>query len=260
VARLLHGLLDLGITLIDTARGYGLSEERIGRHLAGRRDEFVLSTKGGYGVEGTVDWTGESISRGVERALRTLNTDRIDIFHLHSCPLDVLQWDDILEAVRSARESGMVLAAAYSGDNEELAWAAQSGVFDSLQTSLNVFDQWSLKNVLPHAAERGLGVIAKRPVANVAWQYGERPVGRYAEPYWERLQAMQLDPGMDWMEFTLRFAAFTPGVHSIIAGTGSLDHLRSNAELLARGPLAQADYDRARAAFDALGANWRGEV
>jgi aryl-alcohol dehydrogenase-like predicted oxidoreductase len=44
VGRLLHGVLDLGVTLIDTARSYGLSEERIGRHLAGRRNEFVLST------------------------------------------------------------------------------------------------------------------------------------------------------------------------------------------------------------------------
>jgi aryl-alcohol dehydrogenase-like predicted oxidoreductase len=55
VERLLHGALDLGVTLIDTARSYGLSEERIGRHLAGRRDEFILSTKIGYGIPGYED-------------------------------------------------------------------------------------------------------------------------------------------------------------------------------------------------------------
>ncbi|MCK7578814.1 MAG: aldo/keto reductase [Chromatiales bacterium] len=49
-ARLLNHALDLGLALIDTARSYGSSEERIGRHLARRRDEFVLSTKVGYGV------------------------------------------------------------------------------------------------------------------------------------------------------------------------------------------------------------------
>jgi aryl-alcohol dehydrogenase-like predicted oxidoreductase len=54
-AAVLHGALDLGVTLIDTARGYGLSEERIGRHLAPRRDEFILSTKGGYNIDGHDD-------------------------------------------------------------------------------------------------------------------------------------------------------------------------------------------------------------
>src|SRR6185295_18171863 len=52
---LLNAALDLGITLVDTARGYGLSEERIGTHLAHRRQEFVLSTKVGYSVPGYDD-------------------------------------------------------------------------------------------------------------------------------------------------------------------------------------------------------------
>ena len=59
-----------GVNLIDTARGYGLSEERIGRHLAHRRQDFLLSTKVGYGVEGLPDWTYDCIVGGVERALR----------------------------------------------------------------------------------------------------------------------------------------------------------------------------------------------
>ena len=53
-ARLLNHALDLGLALVDTARSYGVSEERIGRHLAHRRDEFVLSTKVGYGVDGII--------------------------------------------------------------------------------------------------------------------------------------------------------------------------------------------------------------
>jgi len=52
VASLLNAALDAGITLIDTAPSYGCSEERIGRHLASRREDFVLSTKLGYGIDG----------------------------------------------------------------------------------------------------------------------------------------------------------------------------------------------------------------
>ena len=65
-ARMLHGALDLGITLIDTARSYGLSEGRIGRHLSARRDEYVLSTKVGYGIDGVPDWTYDCVMAGVD--------------------------------------------------------------------------------------------------------------------------------------------------------------------------------------------------
>ena len=70
VDRLVGGALDAGVTLIDTARSYGLSEERLGRALAGRRERVVLSTKVGYGVPGVPDWTARCITDGVDAAPR----------------------------------------------------------------------------------------------------------------------------------------------------------------------------------------------
>lgn len=259
--RLLHRTLDLGVTLIDTARGYGLSEERIGRYLQQRRDEFVLSTKGGYGVEGTQDWSPENIRRGIERALRLMRTDRIDIFHLHSCPQGTLRRDDLLAELDRARGAGLIRVAAYSGENGALAWAAESGRFGSLQTSVNVTDQWSLHHVLPGAAVRGLGLIAKRPIANAAWQFSERPVGQYAEVYWERLQTLRLDPGdLDWNEFALRFSAFAPGVGSAIVGTARVENLERNVTAVEKGPLPAEVLERIEAAWAEHGQGWGGEV
>ena len=60
--RLLNGALDAGINLIDTARGYGLSEERIGNYLSARRDEFFISTKVGYSIPGHKDWTAGCVT------------------------------------------------------------------------------------------------------------------------------------------------------------------------------------------------------
>ncbi|HYF64767.1 MAG TPA: aldo/keto reductase [Herpetosiphonaceae bacterium] len=260
-ARLLHAALDAGITLIDTARGYGLSEERIGRHLAGRRHEFVLSTKVGYDIPGHADWTGPAVTAGIERALRTLQTDHLDIVHLHSCDLDVLRRGEVIEALEAARAAGKIRVAAYSGENEELAWAVDSGRFGSLQTSINICDQRDIGTLLPRAAQRGMGVIAKRPVANAPWRFAERPVGDYAEEYWLRLQAMGLRPGpFEWQELALRFTAFTPGVHSCIVGTANLDHLRRNIELVGRGPLPADTVAEIRAAFKQHDDNWLGEV
>ena len=262
--RLLNEALDLGITLIDTAPSYGASEERIGRHLAHRRDDFVLSTKGGYGVPGVADWSAEVITRGVDQALSRMKTDRIDVFHLHSCPRDVLERGDVVEALARARDAGKIQVAAYSGENEALAWAIESGGFGSVQCSVNLCDQGVLENALPACEACGLGVIAKRPIANAAWRFAQRPMGDYAEVNWERLRSMSLETGgMEWLELALRFAAHAPGVASSIVGTRDVAHLRHNAELVAKGPLPmRLFYDiRAEYTLRALeSGGWRGEI
>ena len=259
--RLLLGAVDRGVTFVDTARSYGAAEERIGRYLGTRRREVVLSTKGGYGVDGVADWTAEAVRRGIDDALRRLRTDRIDVFHLHSCPADVLARGDVVAALLEARAAGKIRIAAYSGENEALAHAIESGAFGSIQCSVNVLDQRGLDGAIAAAARRGMGVIGKRPLANCAWRYAGRPVGQYAEEYWRRMQAMAFDPSpLDWAELALRFAAFAPGVSTVIVGTTRLEHLDANLRALERGPLDEPVRERIREAFRARDDGWIGQV
>ncbi len=188
VGSLLNAAVDAGITLIDTARGYGLSEERIGRHLAARRNEIVLSTKLGYGIDGFSDWTGPCITAGVEAALQRLRTDRIDIVHLHSCPAETLARGEVIDALDAAKRAGNLRAIAYSGENADLDYAVDCGRFDGFMASLNLCDQRVIEQVLPRIA--GKGFIAKRPSANHPWRFAERPLGDYSEEYWLRWRAM----------------------------------------------------------------------
>lgn len=265
VGTLLNRAIDRGVTLVDTARGYGLSEERIGRHLSYRRHDFILSSKGGYGADGADDWTPQAIRLGIEQALTRLRCDWIDIFHLHSCPADTLRREDLLGALDDARAAGLIRVAAYSGENEALAWAAQSGRFGSVETSVNLADQWSRHQVLPAAQDAGLGVIAKRPIANAAWRFPQRPAGDYAETYWERLGQLDLNgvregAGLDWTQFALRFSAYAPGVHSAIVGTASIENLERNVRIVQEGPLPLDVLTHIEAAWRAHGADWGGEV
>ncbi len=261
VERLLHGALDAGVTLIDTARSYGHSEERIGRFIAQRRGEFILSSKCGYGVEGLPDWSGACIAAGVDQALRTLRCERIDILHLHSCPLETLRQEEVLYALEHARRAGKIVVAAYSGENAALRFAIESGAFGSIQTSVNLCDQRVLADGLPRAAQRGLGVIAKRPLANAFWRFAERPVGDYCETYWERARRMALSPGeLSWDELALRFAAHQSGVHSVIVGTSRLEHLLTAIQHVERGPLPQAIDDELRSCFARHDQDWLGQV
>jgi aryl-alcohol dehydrogenase-like predicted oxidoreductase len=259
--RLLLGAVDLGVTLLDAARSYGAAEERIGRHLGARRDEVVISTKGGYGVDGVPDWTGDAVRLGIEDALRRLQTDRIDVFHLHSCSVEVLARGDVVEALLAARRAGKIRVAAYSGENAALSHAVESGAFGGVQCSVNVFDQRAMDGAIAEASLRGIAVVGKRPLGNCAWQFAERPVGRYAEEYWLRMRAMAFDPSpLDWGELALRFAAFTPGVCTVLVGTTRLEHLEANVRALRRGPLDDALRSRVRAAFVAHDDGWIGQV
>lgn len=255
---LLHGVLDAGITLIDTARGYGLSEARIGRHLRGRRQEFVLSTKVGYGVEGVPDWTYACIVQGIERALRLMHTDWLDIVHLHSCPLPVLQQGDVIRALQDCQAAGKLRVAAYAGDNDEVDFAIASGAFGSLQTSISLCDQAHLRTRAALADHGGVGVIAKRPLAGAVWRHARRP-GDFAEgQYWDRFQAMGLTGAEDWAEVALRFVAFHTGAASAIVGTAKPQNLRRNLDTLARGPLPAALACGLRDAFQRHGEAWPG--
>ena len=258
VAALLGGLVDDGVTLFDTARSYGLSEERIGRHLASRRAEIVLSTKIGYGIEGFEDWTAEIVRPAVERALSMLRTDVIDVVHLHSCPLEVLQRGDVVAALQRCVEQGKVRVAAYSGDNEPAEWAAASGAFGAVQTSVSLFDQHAIDNAVRLAEARGVGVIAKRPLGNAPWRFEARPQGSDAEEYWDRWQAMGIERGeLSWDELAMRFTLSVPGVSSAIVGSRSLAHMRQNIAAAAKGPLSDDVVQAIRGAFRA---EWRGKI
>ena len=254
---LLNEVLDAGINLIDTARGYGLSEERIGRHLAHRRGEFVLSTKVGYGIPGFADWTFECIVAGVEAALGRMHTDVLDIVHLHSCPLHVLEQGDVVRALEDCQRAGKLRVAAYSGDNAELRWAIDSGRFGGVQTSVSVCDQANLVQHVATAEARGVGVIAKRPLAGAVWRFAQRPEEFAESQYWDRLHAMAIDPqGHDWSALALRFAAYAPGVASAIVGTHKLENLHRNVEIIAQGPLEPALQQAVLDAFARHGQGW----
>jgi aryl-alcohol dehydrogenase-like predicted oxidoreductase len=257
----LNTALDSGINLLDTARGYGLSEERIGKFLSHRRKDFILSTKVGYSVPGFVDWSFDIILAGVEEALRLLNTDVIDIVHLHSCSVEMLQRGEVIDALEAAREAGKIRFLAYSGENTALEYAISCGRFQNIQASLNICDQRLIDRPLPEAQKREIGVIAKRPLANAPWRFAERPIADYAEEYWLRWSAMQIDPrGLPWNELALRFAAFTPGVHCCVMGTNKLDHIQDNVAALEKGPLPDEMLAAIRGRFKEHDRYWIGQI
>ncbi|MDB4958597.1 MAG: Oxidoreductase [Myxococcales bacterium] len=254
---LVHAALELGISLIDTAPSYGRSELRIGAALRGRRERVVLSTKLGYAVPGVPDWTGPCITAGIDLALDRMGTTWLDIAHLHSCPLDVLERGEVLDALEAAVRAGKVRAAAYSGDNRELAWAIDSGRFAVVQCSVNLADQRALDAAIPRAIERGVGVLAKRSLANAAWRDASQPGAPDRAEYWRRMREMNLPPHGEPAAHALGFVLAQSGISSALLGTTSLANL---AAAVATGALDARSAQTARDAFRRCDRGWDGVI
>ncbi len=278
-AAILNFLLDHGVNFIDTAASYEGSEELIGETIARRREEFILLSKCGRKLEGLegADWSPQLIANTIDRSLKRLRTDRLDVMILHSCDLATLQQGDAIAALAKAREAGKIRFAGYSGDNDAAAYAATLSDVAVIETSINIADQANITRVLPVAKQHDVGVIAKRPIANACWKSLERQPGMYkdyAAAYTERLKKMNITPAdvgftgngasgdaeRDWPELALRFTLSFPEVHTAIIGTTNPANAQRNLEYAAKGPLPSDVVARIRAAFqhaDPVGA-WDG--
>ena len=251
VTRLLNAALDEGLNLIDTGECYGASEELIGRAVSGRRRDYFLFTKCGHpdGMPGE-DWRSDSLLGSIQRSLRRLRTDCLDLIQLHSCSEDELLKGTAIDALQRARERGYCRYIGYSGDSRAAYYAVQCQAFDCLQISISIADQEALDLALPLAHEQHLGVIAKRPLANAAWRTGRKPVNSYHHTYWDRLQQLKYPFIKDELETSistaLRFTLSAPGVHTAIVGTLTPGRWRQNATLLKAGPLPSRQFDAIR--------------
>jgi len=264
VARLLGGALDAGLNVIDTAECYDNSEQLIGKALGARRSQVHLFTKCGHGGGWSrADWRPSALLSSIERSLGRLATDHVDLIQLHSCSLAQLRKGDVIAALERARERGWVRYVGYSGDGEAARYAIECGRFDTLQTSVSIADQQALDFTLPLARERGMGVIAKRPLANVAWRYPRQPAEPYYRDYWSRLRALDYDflKGDAAVATALRFTLSVPGVHTAIVGTTKPDRWQANAALLSAGALPAPEMERIRTRWRQVGdASWEGQV
>jgi aryl-alcohol dehydrogenase-like predicted oxidoreductase len=273
VTRLLHAALDAGLNVLDTAECYSSgdehpsSEELIGQAIADRRDSVFLFTKCGHAsrfpeFQGR-DWSPALLTASIDRSLKRLKTDYLDLIQLHSCSEDVLRQGDVITVLQQARDAGKARFIGYSGDNNNAVYAVECGAFDSLQTSINIADQSVIDGALAKAAERGMGVIAKRPIANAAWMFDEESSrGAYHYTYLKRLQELAYPflSEADAVGTALRFTLSLPGVHTAIVGTSKPDRWPQNAALLESGLLPPAEMQAIRSRWNAVArADWIGQ-
>ena len=262
-SRLLNAVLDGGINLIDTSPDYGHSEELMGRHIGHRRDEYFLASKCGCPLEPPPgasppyphDYTPANVRAGVERSLRRLGTDRLDLVQVHMSPSrETLEENHTVATLRDLQAEGKVRFIGMSGILPNLPDHLAMGVFDVFQIPYSAV-QRDHEDLITAAAQEGAGTFIRGGVARGAaaedknWQAGplSQPAG-LGQQNWETSGIAELvrEAGMSNMEFMLRFTLSHPGLSTTIVGTSNPAHLASNLALAQKGPLPDDLYAEAK--------------
>jgi predicted aldo/keto reductase-like oxidoreductase len=162
--QIVRSCLDLGITFIDTSRMYTNSEERIGKAIAGRRDEVILATK-------SATQTSDGVANDLETSLKNLNTDYVDLYQFHNVSTPehlqaVLAPGGPLEVVQKARQEGRVRHIGITSHRLSVAKEALvTDCFETVMIALNFVNTEAVEEILPLAKERDIGVIIMKPMA-----------------------------------------------------------------------------------------------
>ena len=257
--RALNRAVDLGLTLIDTALGYGdgHSEELVGQVVRARDERIVVATKippknGIWPAPGGLDpddaFPAEHVRACTERSLRNLGLDAIDLQQFHVWSDDWVGRGSWLEAVEELKSEGRIRAFGVSINDHQPSNALkliESGAVDSVQVIYNVFDQSPEDELLPACAEHGIGVLARVPfdegaLTGTIGPGTEFPDGDFRSRYFrgdrleqvaERVQAILDDLGIEREQLpgvALRYVLSQPAVSAVIPGMRSVRNVERN--------------------------------
>jgi aryl-alcohol dehydrogenase-like predicted oxidoreductase len=247
--------IEVGINFFDTADSYLASEERLGKSLQGRRDQIVLATKFGSPMgEGKVGGSAAYVRSAVERSLRKLDTDRIDLYQIHR-PDPNTPIAETLGALGELVKEGKVVEIGCSNFSAELLREAEAAVaegapkFVSVQNQYNLLQRDDEHDAIPEAEKLGLSYLPFFPLASglLSGKYtrGEAPPeGTRLQRWGDRAQGSLTDTNFDvidalsdWakdhghsvLELAIAWLASQPFVGSVIAGATKPEQVSANA-------------------------------
>jgi aryl-alcohol dehydrogenase-like predicted oxidoreductase len=260
VDEIVHGALDLGINLFDTADVYtgGRSEETLGRALGARRGEALLATKVKSPMgKGPNDWGASRyhIRAGVEASLRRLGTDYIDLYQIHSYD-ETTPIEETLRALDELVRAGKVL---YIGASNFMAWQlARANMlaefhgwspFVTIQPHYHMLERTIEYELVPYCRAFKVGILPYFPLAGGfltgKYRRGQAaPAGSrgtrssYVQDYMtdrnydrlERLSVWAEERGHSMAELAFVWLLSEPQVSSVIAGATRPEQVKSNAQ------------------------------
>jgi aryl-alcohol dehydrogenase-like predicted oxidoreductase len=257
--------LDAGINFFDTSEVYR-TEDIIGEAIKGiDRESLVLSTK-----KGTLDnLTPDDVRRSLEKSLKNLGTDYIDIYHLHAVRSKNYNYlmSEIAPVLIELKEEGIIrfigITEYFTGDtkHEMLQKALQDDIWDVIMVGFNILNQSARIHIFPKTIEKNIGVLIMFAIRR-ALSHPKR-LKRILKKLISNNQINSLDidlsnplnflvhsgGAVNLVDAAYRFCRYEPGPHVILSGTGNSEHLKANIESFSRPPLPKEEVEKLKKIF-----------
>ncbi len=167
----LHKALDMGVNFFDTADVYGdgRSERLLAQLKKGRKENFYIATKAGRRLEPHTasGYNKENLTAFVERSLKNLNTDSIDLLQLHCPPTEVYYMPEVFEILDDLIKQGKLRYYGVSVEKvEEALKAIEFPGVQSVQIIYNIFRQRPAELFFKEAVKRKVGILARLPLSS----------------------------------------------------------------------------------------------
>ncbi|MGK5677863.1 aldo/keto reductase [Actinoplanes sp. URMC 104] len=278
----LQAAVDAGVTFIDTADVYGdgRSEQIIGSFIKDKPQLTVATKMGRRVAQEPGNYTLDNFRAWTDRSRANLGVDTLDLVQLHCPPTPVFSTDAVYDALDTLVQEKRIRAYGVSVEkvDEALAAIARPGTA-SVQIILNAFRLKPLERVLPAAAEAGVGIIARVPLASglLSGRYDEkttfaendhRNYNRHGEAFdvGETFSGVDFATGLEAVsrlrplvpegftmaQFALRWVLDQSGVTVVIPGARNPEQARGNAAVADLPPLSDEARETVRAVYDEL--------
>ena len=255
--------IDLGVNFFDTAAAYG-SEGIVGAAIAGLpRDRFVISTKAQPVRDGD-RLPPQAIVESLEASLKRLNTDYVDVFHLHGVKPE--DYDYALETLAPAllaqkdagklRALGITETASRDATHATLSRAVNDEVWEVVMLAFHMLNQNARAEIFPATQRAGIGTLLMFVVRNIFSRSGYLAEAVNALVDNGTLSQDEIDPNeplgfllheggaSSLVDAAYRFARHEPGSDVVLFGTGNKDHVAPNIASIVSRPLPATDVQR----------------
>jgi len=246
--------LDLGVNFVDTSDAYGAgyAETVLAKALKGKRERVILVTKGGNTMvgpnRGKTDFSSAYINRVLEKSLKRLQMDYIDLYLLHNPKVDVIESGEVWELLEKQKQQGKIRHYGVSINRiEEGIAAVKSGRSDAIQLEYNMLQQEFAEEVFPLAQKANVGVIARVPLRRGLltgkWAPEDQKrfesedvrarnfAGEKFKQELDKVKKLQLiiGPGRSLVQAAIAFCISHPAVSVTIPGARNGKQMRENA-------------------------------
>ena len=243
---ILKTAVEMGITYIDTARGYGLAEERIGKSNITRNPNVVIGTKCGQFLKNEPTLSPSELEQRIREEIdmsrKNLGQEVLQLVQFHNELEDYTDFSAIIEIFQKLQDEQKILHAGVAIRGEAAALAAlNTGFFETMQVAYSIADQRMAQAVLPQAQTANVGIINRSVLLKGALTNARKklhPSLAALREISDKAAAIAQQTGMDLPTLALRFAISNPAVSTVLIGTTKPHHLQSAIEAANTGQLA----------------------